>query len=165
MTVKKKIYMNTLETTHFTSPLGLIMIQVQKQTVRSCYFDDEPHVQNNTTYDSPTLTAVMHQLQEYFQGQRKHFVLELAPQGSTFDQLVWQQLSTIAYASTVSYQDIASAIGRPQAARAVGQAIGRNPLAILIPCHRIIRRQGTWGGYSAGLWRKTWLLEHEHHYQ
>jgi len=161
----QKIDMDMLETAYYASPLGLMIIQVQKQAVRSCYFDDAPNVQINSASDSPTLTAVMHQLQEYFQGQRKHFALELAPQGSTFDQLVWQQLSTIAYASMVSYQDIAIAIGRPQAARAVGQAIGRNPLPIIIPCHRIIRRQGTLGGYSAGLWRKTWLLEHEQHYQ
>lgn len=156
--------MNTLDTAYYTSPLGLMKLQAQGQVIQACGFSDDAQVEMNPAY-SPTLTAVVSQLQEYFQGHRKCFALKLQPQGSTFDRLVWQQLGSIAYASTVSYQDIAIAIGRPQAARAVGQAIGRNPLPIMIPCHRVIHRQGTLGGYSAGLWRKTWLLEHEHRYQ
>jgi methylated-DNA-[protein]-cysteine S-methyltransferase len=101
------------------------------------------------------------QLHEYFSGQRTHFTLPLEARGTEFQQLAWRQLQTIPYAATRSYQWQCQAMGRPKAARAVGSANGRNPLPIIIPCHRIIGANGTLTGYSGGLAIKQFLLSCE----
>lgn len=101
------------------------------------------------------------QLQEYFAGQRTQFELPLAPTGTPFQQRVWQQLLTVPYGQTVSYQAIAEAIDNPRACRAVGGANGNNPIPIIIPCHRIIGANGTLTGYTGGIHKKIWLLQHE----
>ena len=98
------------------------------------------------------------QFRAYFQGQLQHFDLPLAPKGSTFQHTVWQHLRDVPYGRTKSYGDIAKALGKPSAARAVGAAIGRNPLAIVVPCHRIIGADGALTGFASGLDRKRWLL-------
>ena len=107
------------------------------------------------------LAACVTQMDQYFKGQRRKFDLPLAPAGTPFQQEVWQALQTVGFGETASYGRIAQAIGRPQAFRAVGAANGRNPISIIVPCHRIIGSNNTLTGYGGGLWRKTWLLEHE----
>jgi methylated-DNA-[protein]-cysteine S-methyltransferase len=98
------------------------------------------------------------QLAEYFAGRRREFDLELAPRGTAFQRHVWQALREIPYGVVRSYGEVARALGRPTAARAIGQANGRNPLPIVIPCHRVIASGGSMGGYSGGLARKHRLL-------
>lgn len=101
------------------------------------------------------------QLAEYFAGNRQAFDLKLAPQGTPFQRAVWRALGEIPFGTTCCYADIARRIGRPTAVRAVGAANGRNPVAIVVPCHRVIGRDGSLTGYAGGLDRKRWLLEHE----
>ena len=111
--------------------------------------------------DADAARAVVEQLGAYFAGERFDFDLPLAPRGTPFQRLVWAALSTIPPCETRSYGEIAAAIDRPTASRAVGAANGRNPMAIVIPCHRVIGANGTLTGYGGGLDRKRWLLEHE----
>jgi methylated-DNA-[protein]-cysteine S-methyltransferase len=101
------------------------------------------------------------QMQAYLQGKLKQFDLPLAPAGTQFQRLVWQQLLAIAYGKTASYLNIASAINKPKACRAVGAANGKNPIAIVIPCHRVIGANGSLTGYAGGLLRKSFLLSLE----
>src|SRR5690349_13249870 len=113
-----------------------------------------------TVKRTPLLARAVAQLGEYFDGDRHDFDLPLAPRGSGFQERVWRQLLKIPFGETCSYGDIASAIGRPSASRAVGTANGRNPIAIIVPCHRVIGANGTLTGYGGGLPTKKWLLEH-----
>jgi methylated-DNA-[protein]-cysteine S-methyltransferase len=101
------------------------------------------------------------QLAEYFAGARRDFDVPLAPRGTGFQRLVWGELVKIPYGETRSYGDLARALGRPAASRAVGAANGRNPISILEPCHRVIAGSGALTGYAGGLAAKRWLLEHE----
>ncbi len=101
------------------------------------------------------------QLEEYFSGQRESFELRLAPQGTTFQRAVWRLLCGIPFGATTSYGEIASQLGRPTASRAVGAANGRNPIPIVVPCHRVIGRNGNLTGYAGGLATKEFLLELE----
>ena len=107
------------------------------------------------------LRAAAHQLDEYFAGTRSQFDLPLHPSGTAFQLEVWGALLTIPYGETVSYKDIARRIRRPRAVRAVGAANGANPLAIIVPCHRVIGSHGDLVGYGGGLPIKRWLLAHE----
>ncbi|MFA6400986.1 MAG: methylated-DNA--[protein]-cysteine S-methyltransferase [Salinivirgaceae bacterium] len=101
------------------------------------------------------------QLDEYFDGKRRWFELTLNPAGTPFQQKVWSELHNIPYGETRSYQQQTNTLGDPKAIRAVASANGKNPIAIIIPCHRIIGSDGSSTGYAGGLWRKKWLLEHE----
>jgi methylated-DNA-[protein]-cysteine S-methyltransferase len=108
------------------------------------------------------LAAAEEALRAYFAGELRSFAsLRLAPQGSGFMQRVWQALREIPFGETRSYGELAREIGHPSAARAVGLANGRNPIAIIVPCHRVIGADGSLTGYAGGTWRKQWLLEHE----
>jgi methylated-DNA-[protein]-cysteine S-methyltransferase len=109
----------------------------------------------------PILQRASRQLAEYFAGRRRQFDLPLLPVGTAFQRRVWQALRQIPFGATASYREIARAIGQPTACRAVGGANGRNPIPIVIPCHRVIGAGGALVGFSAGLQRKVWLLEHE----
>lgn len=110
---------------------------------------------------NPLLVLAVAQLREYFAGERRDFDLPLAPRGSGFQERVWRELLKIPFGETRSYGDVARSIGRPAASRAVGAANGRNPIAIIVPCHRVIGANGTLTGYGGGLPTKKWLLEHE----
>ena len=101
------------------------------------------------------------QLQEYFQGVRKKFDLNLNPEGTTFQKQVWKQLEQIPYGKTVSYLDLSKQLGDVKAIRAVANANAKNPLWIIVPCHRVIGTDGSLTGYAGGLHRKEWLLNHE----
>lgn len=119
------------------------------------YADDELEA------TSPVLAKAQQQLEEYFKGERRSFDLPLAPVGTDFQQAVWRALQQVDYAKTASYSDIATAIGKPQAVRAVGGANNKNPIPIIIPCHRIIGKSGSLVGYGGGLDIKQFLLDLE----
>ncbi len=101
------------------------------------------------------------QLDEYFKGKRRIFDLKLEPRGTAFQNRVWRQLLRIPYGETRSYKNLARDVGDDKAVRAVGMANARNPIAIVIPCHRVIGSKGDLVGYGGGIWRKQWLLDHE----
>lgn len=147
-------------TAYYWSDIGPLALVAREEALLSCTFIEDEVPKDGTSH-LPLLKTTLAQLHAYFQGQLQSFSLPLAPEGSLFAKQVWQQLLNIPYASTVSYGAIASAIGNPKAARAVGQANHNNPLAIIVPCHRVIGRQGALVGYGGGLWRKEWLLAHE----
>jgi methylated-DNA-[protein]-cysteine S-methyltransferase len=107
------------------------------------------------------IKEALEQLEEYFAGSRKDFTVKLILEGTDFQKRVWKELMKIPYASTLSYKDIAKAIGNEKSVRAVGGANGRNNIVIIVPCHRVITSDGTLGGFGGGLWRKEWLLKHE----
>ncbi len=109
----------------------------------------------------PCLQQAVTQLQEYFEGRRTHFDLKLNPSGTEFQKKVWKELLKIPFGKTVSYLDIAKRLGDSKTIRAAASANGKNPLWIIVPCHRVIGSDGSLTGYAGGLWRKKWLLEHE----
>ena len=111
--------------------------------------------------EAEPLAAARQQLMEYFHGQRRDFHLPLAPQGTPFQRRVWQELQRIPYGTTLTYLELAQRLGNPRAVRAVGHANGRNPIAIVIPCHRVLGRDGRLRGYASGLAYKHRLLLHE----
>ena len=111
------------------------------------------------------LEDCVHQLKEYFDGMRTHFDLQLNPEGTTFQKRVWDELKTIPYGKTISYLELSKQLGDVKAIRAVANANGKNPLWIVIPCHRVIGSDGSLTGYAGGLHRKKWLLEHESPYK
>jgi methylated-DNA-[protein]-cysteine S-methyltransferase len=112
-----------------------------------------------------TLEDCAHQLNEYFEGERTTFDLLLNPEGTDFQRRVWQQLRTIPYGKTISYLKLSEQLGDVKAIRAVANANSKNPLWIIVPCHRVIGSDGSLTGYAGGLHRKQWLLEHESPYK
>lgn len=105
------------------------------------------------------------QLEEYFRGTRRDFTVRLDPRGTSFQKRVWLALQSIIYGTTTSYLTLSETLGDVKAIRAVGSANGLNPIAVIIPCHRVIGTDGSLTGYAGGLWRKQWLLEHEGAFQ
>ena len=122
------------------------------------------HISCQHGVKSPLLERTVSELEEYFAGKRNSFDIVLKPVGTEFQAMVWQSLLTVPYGHTATYMSIAEAIGRPLSVRAVANAIGANPLSILIPCHRIIGADGTLTGYAGGLEAKRYLLELENKY-
>ena len=144
---------------YYKSPLGPIEIVATQDSILSLDFVDKALTAN---VDLPfCLKTCLKQIDEYFNGKRKEFLLKLNPQGTSFQKLIWQQLEKIPFGEVISYGEIASIIGKPNACRAVGSANGKNPIAIIIPCHRVIGSDGRLTGYGGGLWRKEWLIKHE----
>lgn len=111
--------------------------------------------------DAEAAATATRQLREYFAGERRSFELPLAARGTDFQRRVWKELLEIQHGRTISYGEIASAIGRPTASRAVGAANARNPISIVVPCHRVVGASGALTGYAGGMDRKRWLLNHE----
>lgn len=144
----------------FPTPLGWIQLIGTKEIIESVQFHDEAPT-SHSLFIPKSLQNCQIQLEEYLAGTRKTFDLPLAPHGSIFQHSVWTQLQTIPYGKTASYLQIAKGLGDKNAVRAVGSANGSNPIAIIIPCHRVIGSDGSLTGYASGLWRKRWLLEHE----
>lgn len=107
------------------------------------------------------LRVLKHELEEYFAGRLQRFTIPLVAPGSAFEEAVWQHLLRIPYGETISYTQLAARVGKPSATRAVGSANGRNRIAIVIPCHRVVNSNGKLGGYGGGFWRKQRLLELE----
>ena len=143
---------------YLDSPIGSVEIEASDQGVARVDFVD--NITHKTNLNEHT-SAAKQQLNDYFAGDLEVFDLSLKPKGTDFQQSVWQQLSKIPYGQSVSYQDIANALDNPKAVRAVGAANGRNPIGIIVPCHRVIGSNRTLTGYAGGLERKEWLLKHE----
>lgn len=139
------------------TPIGPLWVGATDNAVVEVEFFDDPRPVSET----PLVQRALAQLRDYFTGERREFDLPLGASGTAFQQQVWRALCTIPYGRTASYRHIADAIGNPKAVRAVGAANGRNPLAIVVPCHRIIGADGSLTGYAGGLERKQWLLAHE----
>ena len=149
--------------TYYKSPLGPLEITGRQGSILSVDFVED--MQPGDTDLPFCLKACRKQIDEYFSGKRKEFLLKLDPQGTNFQKMVWQQLEKISFGEVVSYGEIASIIGKPTACRAVGNANGKNPISIIIPCHRVVGSDGSLTGYGGGLWRKEWLIKHEKGYQ
>lgn len=151
------------------SPLGQLLITASNQAVHHILFEDMPEAARllgsaqgmveNLAH--PLIVQTRTQLEEYFAGKRYTFDLCLTAQGTAFQAKVWAQLRAIPYAVTWNYAELAHSLGQPTAARAVGMANGKNPLSIVVPCHRVIGKNRQLTGYAGGLKRKAWLLEHE----
>jgi len=155
--------MNTIS---YESPFGVLRLYADDDELCALHLptSDEPELRGAVTRSSPVLKATARQLDEYFAGTRRIFDLPLAPHGTAFQQLVWRALLKIPFGATCSYGDIARTIRRPAASRAVGAANGKNPIAIIVPCHRVIGSSGDLTGYGGGLPIKRWLLQHEARY-
>ncbi|NKB46975.1 MAG: methylated-DNA--[protein]-cysteine S-methyltransferase [Legionellales bacterium] len=145
----------SFETVTIDSLVGRLAITACDDQIVGC---DWATYSAATKPTAPVLQQAVAQLTEYFNGERTTFTLPLAPTGTPFQQTVWQTLQTIPYGITWSYQQLAQAIGNSNASRAVGSANGKNPISIIIPCHRVIRASGNLGGYAGGLDKKTRLL-------
>jgi len=146
-------------TTYYKSPLGPVKIVGNQDSIVFLDFVEE---ERPGDADLPfCLKAGVKQIDEYFKGNRSKFLLNLDPAGTKFQRSVWRQLEKIPFGELVTYAEIAATIGKPKACRAVGSANGRNPIAIIIPCHRVIGSDGRLTGYGGGLWRKGWLIKHE----
>jgi methylated-DNA-[protein]-cysteine S-methyltransferase len=143
---------------YYESPIGLLEIGGGERAVTWFYFVEE---RCDGAIASPVIERAVAQLDEYFAGQRRTFDLSLELIGTEFQQQVWRQLLAIPYGETAAYQEIANRLGNPRAVRAVGAANGRNPISIVVPCHRVIGGDGRLVGYGGGLWRKEWLLRNE----
>lgn len=149
--------MNTTAREYLDTPAGKLEILADDKFVRQIEFVTSKKSANGNKLTRETAK----QLQEYFAGKRQHFALPLKQEGTDFQQQVWQALLDIPFGSTCSYGDIAGRIGRQKAVRAVGAANGRNKLAIVVPCHRVIGSNGTLTGYAGGLDKKEILLKLE----
>jgi methylated-DNA-[protein]-cysteine S-methyltransferase len=145
--------------TFLNSKIGFLEITGTDEGIASVNFVDEKqgadkklpvHMQKCRT-----------ELDEYFKGKRKKFSVDLKIEGTDFQKKVWKELVKIPYGENVSYRDVAAAVGNPKGGRAVGGAVGRNNISIIIPCHRVIGSSGDLTGFGGGLWRKEWLLNHE----
>ena len=142
------------------TPLGRMLLAQQENALIAAEFDALPR-SGWVEASTPLLVSAGRQLTEYFQGRRQEFSLPLAPQGTPFQQRVWWALQTIPYGQTRSYGEIARQVNSPKGARAVGMANHRNPIAVIVPCHRVVGQNGALTGYAGGLWRKEKLLELE----
>lgn len=144
----------------YTTPIGVLTLQQEGQAITGIHFgrDESIHYEEQP---SPLLSQAIQQLEEYFKGKRKRFSLPVAPGGTPFQRRVWDALCQVPYGKTCTYGQIARIIGQPKACRAVGMANHRNPIAIVIPCHRIIGANGSLTGYAGGLEIKEKLLELE----
>jgi methylated-DNA-[protein]-cysteine S-methyltransferase len=146
---------------YLESPIGTLRLVSDGARLRKIEFEGQHSRDDSREAGDAVLAACASQLDEYFCAGRRHFELPLAAQGTPFQQSVWQALANIPYGELRSYRDIAGAIGNPAAVRAVGAANGRNPLPIVVPCHRVIGSNGTLTGFAGGLQAKQFLLELE----
>jgi methylated-DNA-[protein]-cysteine S-methyltransferase len=152
--------------TYLESPVGPLLLCCDGAVLTGLYMDtpslplrDSGNWMEDASADP--LPQAVRQLREYFAGTRREFDLPLRLEGTSFQQRVWRSLREIRYGETWSYGQLAKRIGNPNASRAVGLANGRNPISILVPCHRVIGADGSLTGYGGGLERKRWLLAHE----
>ncbi|WP_371194449.1 methylated-DNA--[protein]-cysteine S-methyltransferase [Glaciecola sp. SC05] len=150
-----------LNRSQLNTPVGYVQIFANAQAITAIQFADEP-IQENQNHVS---AMGKQQLTEYFDAKRMDFDLPLAANGTEFQQTVWQALMDVSYGTTASYLDIAKMIGNVKACRAVGAANGKNPIAIVVPCHRIIGTNGKLTGYAGGMSRKSFLLSLESNQQ
>lgn len=150
----------------YASPLGAMIVAATARGVAGIWFEGQKHMPDHSGWPEqpahPVLARAVAQLEEYFSGRRDTFDLPLDLQGGTaFQQSVWQALLAIPRGGTTSYGTLGQRIGRPAAMRAVGAAVGRNPVSVVVPCHRVLGADGSLTGYAGGLERKTALLQLE----
>lgn len=150
--------MNNTFRGYYQSPIGTLEIRGTPNGISAVSFVDKAVVSMDA---SPKLKDCISQLDEYFSGKRKEFSIELDLRGTQFQKSVWHELQKIPFGNTVSYLAVAMVVGTRASARDVGSANGQNPIAIIVPCHRVIGSDGSLTGYRAGLWRKRWLLNFE----
>lgn len=148
--------MTTIHHTYYDSSVGRLLLTAADTHLTGLWFDARGRAPGEL--DETRFTRVIAQLDEYFAGDRKEFDIELQPEGSPFQLRVWNALRAIPYGTTTSYGAVARRIGQPTASRAVGLANGKNPIAIIVPCHRVIGADGSLTGYGGGLDRKRFLL-------
>lgn len=150
-----------IHTVHYSSPLGIIQLQEEEEQLTVASFINDSPITKTEATSSAVLKQAIEQLDEYFAGTRKEFDLPLHPSGTDFQQTVWKELVKIPFAETITYLHMAKRLGNVKSIRAAASANGKNPLAIIIPCHRVVGADGKLTGYAGGLHRKQWLLEHE----
>jgi len=148
------------------SPVGMLTLVADDRHLTAIRFarrNGNPDIETGWQRDDdlPVLAKTRAQLGEYFAGRRTHFDVPLKPHGTAFQQAVWQALMKVAFSKTSTYGALASAVGKPAAARAVGAAMGANPIPIIVPCHRIVGKDGSLTGFGGGIDRKTKLLQLE----
>jgi methylated-DNA-[protein]-cysteine S-methyltransferase len=155
--------MQEIKTTYYKTPIGIAKITGDKNGIQSVSVLDDDTVSEDLLNQSVPycLQECVVQLDEYFKGQRASFGLTVNPKGTDFQKKVWQSLLKIPFGKTRSYLQQSKALGDINAIRAVASANGKNPLWIIIPCHRVIGSDGSLTGYAGGIWRKKWLLNHE----
>lgn len=148
---------------YIDSPIGKLLLRGRDGIVEELHFpksSKKPTIDLGTK-DETSFGEVIQQLNEYFQGKRKNFDLQISPSGTPFQEKVWQELQNIPYGQAVSYSFIAEKIGNPKGSRAVGMANNKNPIPIIIPCHRVIGKDGSLTGFGGGLDTKRFLLDLE----
>lgn len=154
----------TIYTTRISSPIGGLRLTSDGVALTGLYTPsggrERPRGPSHVDDEGPFRVARA-ELEQYFAGERRKFTLLLAPLGTEFERAVWRALLEIPHGMTLSYQQLAIRVGRPGAARAVGRANAHNPIAVIVPCHRVIGADGSLTGYAGGVEIKRWLLEHE----
>jgi len=151
--------MNPIQRAFLKTPIGYVEVTGTEKGLQGlCFIDFRVRIHRVPS----CLKSCIDQLEEYFKGSLKTFDLNLEPKGTSFQIDIWSEIQKIPYGSTISYLDLARRVGHVNALRAVGGANGRNPISVVIPCHRVMGHDGKLVGYGGGLWRKKWLLEHEH---
>ena len=153
--------MNGFDTAYLKSPIGTIEVKYSDKGIVSLYFVEDVEI----NYTIHAANESINQLEEYFAGERETFDLDLDLNGTEFQKSVWLELLKIPFGETETYVNIAKKLGNAKKLRAVGNANGKNPVSIIVPCHRVIGADGKLVGYGGGLWRKKWLLEHEQKYK
>ncbi|UOK43233.1 MULTISPECIES: methylated-DNA--[protein]-cysteine S-methyltransferase [Flavobacterium] len=147
-----------MQTVFINTPLGTAKIKGDENGISVISILQEGEISKVIPVE---LKDAVKQLQEYFEGKRTKFSIQLNPKGTDFQQKVWKALLEIPYGKTTSYLELSKKLGDVKAIRAVASANGKNPLWIVVPCHRVIGSDGSLTGYAGGLWRKKWLLDHE----
>ncbi|PFN04999.1 MULTISPECIES: methylated-DNA--[protein]-cysteine S-methyltransferase [Bacillus cereus group] len=142
---------------YYESEIGLLEITANDEGITSVIFVEERKEENT----SKIVEQCLAELDQYFHQKRTEFTVPLSATGTLFQKSVWDALYTIPYGVSASYLDIAEKVGNTKAVRAIGGANSRNPISIIVPCHRVIGKSGKLVGYAGGLWRKEWLLKHE----
>ena len=147
-----------MENCYIQTPIGIAKIEGDKNGIASV----SVHADGELSIEIPeNLKEATTQINEYFNKTRTEFTFKINPKGTDFQQKVWQELTQIPFGKTISYLELAKKLGDPKVIRAAASANGKNPLWIIVPCHRVIGTDGSLTGYAGGLWRKKWLLEHE----
>lgn len=150
-----------MTTAFYSSPIGPLEIQCTDSCITSIKFIDGKEIPSSIPEPDSLLNQCFHQLDEYFRGYRKEFTFPIEQDGTDFQKQVWAQLRTIPYGLKISYAELSKQLGDIKKIRAVGTTNGKNKLAIVVPCHRVIGSNQQLTGYAGGLWRKRWLLDHE----
>ena len=154
----------TTSTTYYHSPIGVIRVSGTDQFISEVHFMDEtnePIPPNSGEALSPLVIQCVEELIQYFHGNRRQFEVPINQQGTGFQTKVWNELISIDFGKTISYLELSRRLGDTKAIRAAAAANGKNNVAIIVPCHRVIGSNRSLVGYGGGLWRKKWLLQHE----